>query len=368
MHELQFILQFSTVCCQSTYKLCSTCGAILLTVTNSVSQIICRRSRKRTDAIMAAGVPPSQTAPQSVLFLPVPKQRLLLYFIGAVVIVILLHLVATKCNGGNIKQPPEIWTQNYTDPLLLLQNDQQHNKKNFLYLLQTENCLPENLKPLQALGNGTDRDVLVLSYRRVCNLQPPSLAHVKYIYDNSTTWSTGRNLLYDASQNRKAKYLFYIFLDDDVVLDIKNNPKKVNPWRKFEEFLLRVEPAVGIADDSGNRYVPAAEKSRKKLKCELPNKVEYVPSPRFDACFNAFHRKAINHLLPYLPKFDKTSWWFSSRFIEAKCEVVFPGQVVIHTYIRAINSLHRKYPRIDATKQDEALIYNELEKTIPPKY
>ena len=240
--------------------------------------------------------------------------------------------------------------------------------KTFLYLLLAENCLPEDLRPSEAIGNGTDIDVLVLSYRRVCNLQPPSLAHVKYIYNNSITWTQGRNLLYEASQKRKEKYWYYIFLDDDVVLDIKNNPGKVNPWRKFEEFLLRVEPAVGIADSSQNPRAPIAEKSRKNLKCELPNKVEYIPSPRFDACFNAFHRKAINYLLPYLPKFDKISWWFSGRFIEAKCEVVFPGQVVIHTYIRAINKLHRKYPKRFATKQDEELIYNEIEKTIPPKY
>ena len=51
----------------------------------------------------------------------------------------------------------------------------------FLYLLQTESCLPDGLRSIEALGNATvcHCDVLVLSYKQTCNDTPP--AHVEYI-------------------------------------------------------------------------------------------------------------------------------------------------------------------------------------------
>ena len=309
------------------------------------------------------------------------KQRqLLVCLIVVMVTVISVQLATTNRSRspGRVQQPPSTLPQimiDEEDRFTVRRESHNNSNKTFLYLLQAVSCLPKDLRPFEVLGDGRNLDVLVLSYRTKCTLPTP--AHIEYLHINATTWTIGRNILYEASQKRTTKYLYYIFLDDDVILDIKNSPldygkshvpKSINPWRKFEEFLLRVKPAVGIADSSGNQRVPIADNSRRNKNCSLPKDTEYVPSPRFDACFNAFHRKAINHLLPYLAKFDKSSWWFAGRFIEAKCEVVFPGQVVIHTTIRAINKLHRDYPKRFATLEDEALIYGELEKTIPQKY
>ena len=306
------------------------------------------------------------------------KQLICLIIAAAVVTVISVQLTtANYYNRARVQQPPSTQL-----PQILINEEDRfgvrnstESNKTFLYLLQAVSCLPKDLRTFEVLGDGRNLDVLVLSYRTKCTLPTP--AHIEYLYANAATWTIGRNILYEASQKRTTKYLYYIFLDDDIVLDIKNSPqdygkshvpKSINPWRKFEEFLLRVKPAVGTADDSTNRRIPIADNSRRNKNCSLPKDTEYVPSPRFDASFNAFHRKAINHLLPYSPKFDKSSWWFAGRFIEAKCEVVFPGQVVIHTTIHAINKLHRKYPKRFATLEDEALIYGELKKTIPQKY
>ena len=311
------------------------------------------------------------------------KQRQLLVCLVVVVVTVNSVLLATRNRSrGCVQQPPySLEAQILVDEgdRFTVRNESHHNpnensNKTFLYLVQAVSCLPKDLRPFKALGDGRNLDVLVLSYRTKCTLPTPD--HIEHLYANAATWTIGRNILYEASQKRITNYLYYIFLDDDIVLDIKTSlldymfgeSKIINPWRKFEKFLLRVEPAVGIADSSGNQRVPIAENSRRNKKCSLPKDTEYVPSPRFDACFNAFHRKAINHLLPYSPKLDKSSWWFSGRLIEAKCEVVFPGQVVIHTTIRAVNKLHRDYPKRFATLEDEALIYGELEKTIPPKY
>lgn len=66
----------------------------------------------------------------------------------------------------------------------------------FLYLLQTESCLPHSLRSVKALGNSIACrcDVLVLSYKQRCNNTLP--VHVKYISAGSpTSWNEGRNLI-----------------------------------------------------------------------------------------------------------------------------------------------------------------------------
>ena len=60
-------------------------------------------------------------------------------------------------------------------------------------------------------------DVLVLSCKKTCN-DTLSLPHVEYIFNSSTTWTTGRNLLLEVAMLRRETYLYYIFLDDDIVL------------------------------------------------------------------------------------------------------------------------------------------------------
>ena len=110
---------------------------------------------------------------------------------------------------------------------------------------------------------------------------------------------------------------------------------------------------------------------------QLLKKVEKSSSVNYQTRWSIFHLHVLTHASMHSTEKQSIIFYniylnltrrFSGRFIEAKCEVVFPGQVVIHTYIRAINKLHRKYPKRFATKQDEELIYNEIEKTIPPKY
>ena len=34
-----------------------------------------------------------------------------------------------------------------------------------------------------------------------------------------------------------------------------------------------------------------------------------IPSPRWEASLNVFHRDAVNHVLPYCTLFDKISRW-----------------------------------------------------------
>ena len=212
------------------------------------------------------------------------------------------------------------------------------NDTRILYLLQTEECLPSHLK--SALGNPSrcQCDVVVLSYKRICN--DTSLSNVRYLFNRSTTWTTGRNLLFYTNiciHQRSERYLYYILMDDDIQLGWTGKVGRIkDPWRRFEEFLLRVQPAVAalaISSDS----VPGPR------KCYVGQ--EYSPTVWFDAAINAFHFKAVEHILPYLDRFDNISWCYSQLYNIVWCEIVFTGQVVMHREIHAFNNKHRPYPK-----------------------
>ena len=158
-----------------------------------------------------------------------------------------------------------------------------------------------------------------------------------------------------ASLNQTSKYRYYIFIDDDLVLEnnhaIKDVLKKnfdetgkhilsdqtLNPWIKFETFLLYYEPAIGICEGLNN------------IK-HLLQKREIVPAYVFpgmviDAMFNAFHHKVVNDLLPYDEGHDKLSWWGSQQFMQCKMFFRYHAHAVTFINVLVKNTLHREYPR-----------------------
>jgi hypothetical protein len=238
-----------------------------------------------------------------------------------------------------------------------------------LYLLQTEHCFPDHLNSDKAIGNTTSCqcDVLVLSFKQVCHKTSP--AHVKYIYVKvPTTWNTGRNLLFEGAMKRSEKYLYYIFMDDDIDLQAKANNYLTNPWRTFEDFLRRVEPAVGAAESHKNQWVPQTYEARKAYNCGLDVMPEYIPAGYYDAAFNAFHYNAVEHILPYPTKYDNTSWWFSQQYIVIKSKVLFPRHSVTHTGMLAMNPKHRPYPRKHPNRSQLLDIISMVQADIPKLY
>ena len=239
----------------------------------------------------------------------------------------------------------------------------------FLYLVQTESCLPRNLASPEVLGDPSscNCDVLALNFKERCSNIDISLPHVEYVFNSSTTWTTGRNLLYELAMKRNEIYHYYIFIDDDLELYIiKEENKTQNPWRAFESSLKTVEPAVGIL------YVRALSKDlynyRKAKNCTLNGTHDFIPIVYFDAAFNAFHYKAVQHILPYSAKYDNITWWYSQLDIDIKCELMFRGQVALHTYVFTQNSKHRPYRKEHITNQVIIQKVNDVVKTIPKQY
>ena len=81
----------------------------------------------------------------------------------------------------------------------------------FVFLTQTEKCLPPKLSDhLKLSTNITCRcDVIVLSNKIKCQKERPP--HVTYLFDNTTTWGSGRNKLFFAAMNRRPGYTYFIF-------------------------------------------------------------------------------------------------------------------------------------------------------------
>ena len=77
------------------------------------------------------------------------------------------------------------------------------------------------------------------------------------------------------------------------------------------------------------------------------NAAEFNGTVWFDAICNAFHYKAIRHILPYDPTFDQQTWWASQMSVIIRSEVLFRG----HMELFGDNPKHRPYPRDSTSLQ-----------------
>ena len=222
------------------------------------------------------------------------------------------------------------------------------SKKPFIYLTQTGKCLPPNLASSAKIGDPETCkcDVIVLSYKTECEDRnhPP---HISYIFDPTTTWASGRNLLFFNASKRATAYHYYIFIDDDVVLGFNSfTPAKMRtlqPFRVFEEWLLDYEPAFGFANYQHHGAIWTFKK-REKL-CGIVEKSLVIPIVWFDGCLNAYHYQAVGHILPY-PTLDKSeSWYIPNKHIMSAVELAFRGQAMMLVPVGISNIKHRVYPR-----------------------
>ena len=244
---------------------------------------------------------------------------------------------------------------------------QERPLKKFAYLTQTESCLYKYLQAPQQLGDSTkcQCDVLVLSYKKAC--EDSSLPHIQYIFDQNTSWTTGRNLLYRTIMKREQKYLYYTFFDDDITLNFREKPKEdLSPWREYEKALLQMRPHIGVSweENIQNRFGKYY-----RGECNYTKKTDFLPYIWYDALFNTFHHEIINYLLPYCDEWDKVSIWYSQLYLIVKTDIMFPGQVLHHVNILARNPLHRPYARARyGPKQVQTALDYFIKKELPAKY
>lgn len=246
-------------------------------------------------------------------------------------------------------------------------------QKLFIYLTQTEQCLPPNLAPSSEIGDPEtcNCDVIVLSFRTKC--QERKSPHITYLFGPDTGWGTGRNALYLAAKKKRSpKYHYYIFMDEDVVLGFNSfappEMKRLPPFRVFEKWLLEYEPVVGVVDYKLHHGADWTNKRRREI-CNKTDSPLVIPTVWFDGLFNAYHYKAIEHLFPYRTQYEKICWWLVNRHMFTAVELKFRGQALMLVPVIASNPTHRSYPKsvagmetywreyIDTIREEAPLVY-----------
>ena len=263
-----------------------------------------------------------------------------IYFVILVVHLKNVHEIAALSERVNVvssallRQHPSLQSTGAASP-----------RKPFVYLTETEQCLPPYLASSCNIGDPQtcNCDVIVLSYQRKC--QENNQSHVSYLFDPNTLFASGRNVLFFAAMGRRPGYHYYIFLNDDTTLKYNKfaptDMKKLSPFRAVETWLLDYEPVVGVLDydHHGADYVL---KLRKEL-CGVNETSLVLPTVVFDALFNAYHHKAIGHILPYPTQYERGCAFCSNRQALITIEVKFGGQALLFAPVTGGNPLHRRH-------------------------
>lgn len=270
-------------------------------------------------------------------------------------------------------KPSHTKHQNGTTPsgLLCPSDDSISFTRNFLYLMQTESCIPKALLSPNVLGDPSvcNCDVLVLGFKSQCTRKYSS--HIKHIFQHST-WSTGRKYLYNNSISSRKKYMYYIFMDDDTVLTVNHGNKSRNAWRVFENFLFRLRPPIGISDTVNWENLNEILKLRKDKGCKQSSLEEAVPTMHWDSTIFGFHHEAaksvLEPILPFWSKFDNHCWWYSHWYVSVMSDVVYHHNNVYNSELMAKSPRHRKYPRRMWVRSIVDEIFADIQSVIPKEF
>ena len=182
-----------------------------------------------------------------------------------------------------------------------------------------------------------------------------------------TTWTTARNILYEKAileeHHQRWRWAYFIFGDGDIRLGcpladklrignqttqdefviIQHFPSLINIQQSlntsmktdqcfilFDTFLLTVSPA--IAAINGMAIPPIFD--------GLVSQIVY----HIDAMFNAFHRDALQFILPYCSRYDSRSWWTSQAILVYRSLCLY-GHTLQFNAVTITTQKHRTYPR-----------------------
>jgi len=214
--------------------------------------------------------------------------------------------------------------------------------KDIVYLAQTTDTIPDYVKVLEDMG----RDVYILSYKK-------PVEHKNNIFFPDSTWSTGRNKLIEIVPK---KYLYYVQIDDDVELYVRNKLLiKKKPWKTFDDFLLKYEPAIGCV------YYEGRLKYKKIREIEEQTETTY----RTECAMLAYHIDALDICFPMFTGFDHISIWWTEAIARITHKIAFQSCVLQDnnlTFInkgRRINCDRHRAPRFYSAIYKKSLLYKE---------
>ncbi len=265
--------------------------------------------------------------------------------------------------------------------------------KTVLYLIQASAGLPKIYECLKT------RSYLLLSYKEDTSDTT--------IYAPNTTWTGGRNRLYQYVKDNNLLYDYYVFMDEDVVL---KNAKSIlipnlNPsrdgslvstgaripldslWFKwplkalfshysyqpeeqeagFENFEESLKLGYPLMTVSPWGYNAAKGSQRARLQDVLPEEIRakglenlnwpFQTIDWMDGILNALSQDVFfaNTVLPYTEKYDADSWWISAFIFFTKANHYYPHQIIQNNQFTIINTQHGGYP-----KQEVSIFFKTL--------
>ena len=183
-----------------------------------------------------------------------------------------------------------------------------------------------------------DSKLIFLSWKGRWERPPPSLA--KYLFLPKSTLTEGRNLLFrtavELDKQRGWNVEYFIFSDEDMdSMYVHNKTEKRflvdtlhADWRAYpraasviHRLLLTYRPVRAGANGHLGKYG------------SMPTSGQCKNMPISDEAFEAFHRSAVELLLPYDGMFDDFNWWMPAIMLNTKVEVFFKPYAVIFEQI-----------------------------------
>ncbi|KAJ7328135.1 hypothetical protein OS493_025539 [Desmophyllum pertusum] len=220
---------------------------------------------------------------------------------------------------------------------------------------------------------------LKMSMRGHCVELPNRMSrreHFTYLFDNTTTWGSGRNKLFFHAVERRLDYIYYIFLEDDIAIKFNEATtpamKRLSPILVFQDWLLDYEPAVGAVNYEQDREAKTVLQRRRTL-CNTHRLVNDAslanPTISFNPLLNAFHAKAVTHIFPLDTRHEKVNWWLTDKYVTSVVELKFRGQALLFFPVTVEDLLHRPYPRsLYGTKAAWQGFIKGIQKQTPSQY
>ena len=215
----------------------------------------------------------------------------------------------------------------------------------FLYCVQTKAELSSNYETIFS-----GRNVLLLSYGKESE-------KTNIFYPNST-WTTGRNKMFEYIKENNLDYDYYVFCDDDLSFNLDS-------IKKFEESanLLRNYPILYPRHWSYSttdiRKIPSWEVGQYSGKGMENLNWEYQTVDWFDGACNAFSKESLYKLLPYETNYDNINWHMSQLMMILKANYFYRNKIVQMNKVYIKNVGHSKYPKQDLDKKQLVFTYVE---------
>jgi hypothetical protein len=186
--------------------------------------------------------------------------------------------------------------------------------KNFCYLILSQGKLPEYYKYLK----NEDSDVYVSFFKDGYT----SENWFSFKYHQNSTWAEARNLLLkDVLLENKSDYLYYIFMDDDLIF----KPQDEIP--ALQDFLLKDKPS--IAYPHINYKTKNDNKSQSKYNC--------------DSAFFIIRKDCIKSVLPYYTAYQDKSWYYCQSIINIIQSIVYGKNRIQINFLTYENSKTNSY-------------------------